>query len=80
MLRMDAFVLIVMTRGLSGLHGLRRTRLLDKLLRCFVEAYQRTRRIVRPLIDLQHIFHRRVVAKHAFGMTKAALAFGGMTQ
>jgi hypothetical protein len=29
----------------------------NQLLRGFVEAYERTLRIVRPLIDLQHVFH-----------------------
>src|SRR6516164_11679367 len=46
-----------MTRLASLLRGDRRARLNDQLLGSLVETHQRTLRIVRPLIDLQHVFH-----------------------
>src|SRR5258708_8793258 len=52
-----AFVFVIVTRLASRLRGDRRARLDDQLLRGFVEAHERTLRIVRPLIDLQHVFH-----------------------
>src|SRR5271156_50830 len=52
-----AFVFVVVTRLASWLRGDRSPRLDDQLLRGFVEAHERTLRIVRPLIDLQHVFH-----------------------
>src|SRR5258707_1338376 len=50
-------VFVIVTRLASRLRGDRRARLDDQLLRGFVEAHERTLRIVRPLIDLQHVFH-----------------------
>src|ERR1019366_1033838 len=52
-----AFVFIVVTRLASRLRGDRRARLDDQLLGGLVETHERTLRIVRPLIDLQHVFH-----------------------
>src|SRR5271169_172905 len=52
-----AFVFVIVTRLASRLRRDRRARLDDQLLRGFVEAHERTLRIVRPLIDLQHVFH-----------------------
>jgi hypothetical protein len=46
-----------MTRLASLLRRDRRARLNDQLLGCLVETHERTLRIVRPLIDLQHVFH-----------------------
>jgi hypothetical protein len=59
MLRMDAFVLIVVTRGLSRPYRFRRARLCDKLLRRLIEADLRARRIKRPRVDVEHVLHRR---------------------
>src|SRR5262252_1624578 len=52
-----AFVFVIVTRLASRLRRDRSARLDDQLLRGFVEAHERTLRIVRPLIDLQHLFH-----------------------
>ena len=52
-----AFVFVIVTRLAPRLRGDRRACLDDQLLRGFVEAHERTLRIVRPLIDLQHFFH-----------------------
>src|SRR5450759_3793985 len=52
-----AFVFVVVTRLASRLRGDRRARLDDQLLGGLVETHERTLRIVRPLIDLQHVFH-----------------------
>jgi hypothetical protein len=52
-----ALVFVIVTRLASRLRGDRRARLDDQLLRGFVEAHERTLRITRPLIDLQHVFH-----------------------
>jgi Periplasmic binding protein len=52
-----AFVFVIVTRLASRLRRDRRARLDDQLLRGFVEAHERTLRIMRPLIDLQHVFH-----------------------
>ena len=63
---MDAFVLVVVTRRLAGLHRFWRARLGDELLRRFVEADQRSVGIMRPRVDVEHVLHRgdegRVVA------------------
>ena len=58
MLRMDALVLVVVTRRLSRPHRLRCARLGNQLLRGFVEADERERRIMRSRIDVEHILHR----------------------
>src|SRR3974377_1226762 len=47
-----AFVFAIVPRLAS-----RRARFDDQLLRGFVEAHERKLRIMRPLIDLQHVFH-----------------------
>src|SRR5258708_34833481 len=52
-----AFAFVIVTRLASRLGGDRRARLDDQLLRGFVEAHERTLRIMRPLIDFQHVFH-----------------------
>src|SRR5438045_2673957 len=52
-----AFVFVIVTRWLSRFSGDRRARLDDQLLGGFVEAHERTLRIVRPLIDFQQVFH-----------------------
>src|ERR1700730_9062890 len=52
-----AFVFVIVTLRSSRFGGDRRARLDDQLLRGFVEAHQGTLGIVRPVIDLQHIFH-----------------------
>src|ERR1700757_1606685 len=52
-----AFVFVIVTRLASRLRRDRSARLDDHLLRGFVEAHERPLRIVRPLIDLQHVFH-----------------------
>ena len=46
-----------MTRFASRRSGKRGARLDDHLLRGLVEAHHRAQRIVRPLIDFQHVFH-----------------------
>ena len=46
-----------MTRFASRRSGKRGARLFDELLRCFIEAYERALGIMRPLVDLQHVFH-----------------------
>ncbi len=52
-----AFVFVIVTRLASWLGGDRRARLDDQLLRGLVEAHDRALRIMRPLIDFQHVFH-----------------------
>src|SRR5580765_6646603 len=52
-----AFVFVIVTRWLSRFDGDRRTRLDGQLLGGFVEAHERALRIVRSLIDFQHVFH-----------------------
>src|ERR1700693_85356 len=52
-----AFVFVIVTRLASRLRRDRRARLNDQLLGGLVETHERTPRIVRPLIDLQHVFH-----------------------
>ena len=64
-----ALILVVVASRLAGPHGQRHSSLGDQLLGGLVEADQRPARIVRTVIDLEHILHRRVVAKHASGMT-----------
>ena len=52
-----AFVFVIVTRWLSRFGGDRRARLDDQLLGRFVKAHERALRIVRSLIDFQHVFH-----------------------
>jgi len=52
-----AFVLIIIAFGVPWLCWDRHTRLRDKLLRGLVQADHGTIRIMRPVIDLQHVFH-----------------------
>src|ERR1700741_3297765 len=52
-----AFVFLIVTRLGSWLRGDGRARLDDQLLRGLVETHERPLRIVRPLINLQHVFH-----------------------
>ena len=59
MLRMDALVLVVVAGRKAWLHRLWRAGFLDQLLRDFVEADQRPRRIVRARVDVEHVLHRR---------------------
>ena len=56
--RAVALVLVVVTRGLAGLHRLRLPRLGDELLRRLIEADQRPRWIVRSFVNIKHVFHR----------------------
>ena len=51
-------VFIVEARRLAGLHGDRRTRFLDELLRCLIQANQRLPGIMRARIDVEYILHR----------------------
>jgi hypothetical protein len=63
---MDALVLVVLTRGLSRLHRFGGARLGDVgsgfaapvLLTRFIEADQRSRRVVRSRVDVEHVLHR----------------------
>src|ERR1017187_4468932 len=50
-------VLVIVSRGSSWLRRYRHTGFGDELLRCLVHADYGAGRIVRPLINLQHIFH-----------------------
>lgn len=59
MLRMDALVLVVVTRWLAGPHRLRRARLGNELLARLIETNQRTLGIVGPRVNVEHVFHRR---------------------
>ena len=52
-----SFVFVIVTRFASRRGGKRGTRLDDHLLRGLVEAYHWAQRIVRPLINFQHVFH-----------------------
>ena len=52
-----AFVFVIVTRWLSRFGVDRRARLDDQLLGGFVKAHERALRIVRSLIDFQHVFH-----------------------
>ena len=52
-----AFVFVIVPRWLSKFGRDRRARLDDQLLRGLVEAHERALRIVRSLIDFQHVFH-----------------------
>src|SRR6476660_9211791 len=52
-----SLVLIVMASGVSWLCRDFHSRLGDELLRGLVNADHRARRVMRPLIDFQHILH-----------------------
>ena len=52
-----AFVFVIVTRLASGRGGNGRARLDDHLLRGLVEAHHGPPRIMRSLIDFQHVFH-----------------------
>ena len=52
-----AFVFVIVTRLASGRGGNGRARLGNHLLRGLVETHHGALRIMRPLIDLQHVFH-----------------------
>src|SRR6266699_1384418 len=54
-----ALIFVVGPRRLPFLHRHRRPRFCDELLAGFVQTDQRTIRITRPRINLQHVFHRR---------------------
>ena len=51
------FVFLVVTRLSARLGGDRRPPFKDHLLGRFIETHNGTLRILRPLIDFQHIFH-----------------------
>ncbi len=53
-----ALVLVVVARRLARQHRQRRACLRDELFAGFIEADQRSGRIVRPGIDLEHVLHR----------------------
>ena len=57
--RAVALVLVVVARRLARPHRQRRARLGDELLGGLVEADERPGRIVRAVIDLEHVLHRR---------------------
>src|ERR1039458_2200997 len=52
-----ALILVVMPRGVSWLGRDRHARFGDELLRCLVQTDHGERRVVRPLVNFQHIFH-----------------------
>jgi hypothetical protein len=52
-----ALVFVIVTHLASGCGGNRSARLEDHLLRGLVETHHRALGIMRPLIDLQHVFH-----------------------
>ena len=52
-----AFIFVIVTRLASRRGGNGCARFDDHLLRGLVQTHQRARRIMRPLIDFQHVFH-----------------------
>ncbi len=66
-----ALVLVVVRAGCPGCIGTGARDLGGELLRHLVEAHQRARRIVRALVDVEHVLH---------GRDKGVFACGGITQ
>ena len=53
-----ALVFVVVDRHRAGRCGTRHSRLLDQLFARLIHAHQNLIPIIRPLVDLQHVFHR----------------------